>query len=148
MAILKPLNPAPTTCRDHLVINSNIVDDLSFLYPVVPGSEYTVCFAEDIICKCLCIDLDEMSCYDFSFISNVRLIFSASSLGQFLRAFARVFARNLSYYALALRIRDVCLSLSLEIEQVRSLRAVSFQTVLTTAGEHYMAALLLSRRAV
>ena len=59
VAILKPLCSAPCgSAKDHFNLNNTIVDTLWFLHPVIFEDLYAVCFAEDIICKCLFLDFE------------------------------------------------------------------------------------------
>ena len=66
LAVLKPLTPLPVTSQDHFDISI----DLSFIHPVFMADGFTVCFVEDIICKCLFLDFDSVK-YVLTFPSSM-----------------------------------------------------------------------------
>ena len=71
IAVLKPLCPAPCgSCKDHFDLCTSIVDTLSFLHPVSFEDGCVVCFAEDILSKCLFLDFDHVK-YVLTFPSSL-----------------------------------------------------------------------------
>ena len=71
VAVLKPLCSSPYgSCRDHFDLSTSIVDTLSFLHPVSFEDGYVVCFAEDILSKCLFLDFNHVK-YVVTFPSSL-----------------------------------------------------------------------------
>lgn len=56
-SILTPLIPLHVTCKDHFVLSNDAFDDVSCLIPVNIENSVHVCFVENILSKCLFLDL-------------------------------------------------------------------------------------------
>ena len=56
IAILKPLIPVQTSCKQHFHLSTDVLDTLSFLMPVARMDSIKCCFVEDFSAKCLSVN--------------------------------------------------------------------------------------------
>lgn len=60
IAVLKLLSPISVTCKSHFDLNTTVLDNVSYLTPVVKTNTVECCFVEDFATKCLFIDFNSI----------------------------------------------------------------------------------------
>ena len=56
IAILNPLIPVRTSCKQHFHLSTDVLDTLSFIIPVARMDSVKCCFVEEFTAKCLSVN--------------------------------------------------------------------------------------------